>query len=361
MTKNKDIYLIGEVWEGGLFSIENVVNELKDMPKDLETITLHINSPGGSVYEGFGIVDMLRKANKKIKVSLSGFCASIATYVACALADNKDDITASEHTKWLIHYPMSGTWGTAEELEKNAQVLRDIENDAIKVYQKVTGLSEEDLRELMKEDSEITAAKAVELGFIGKIQDEYKAIANVNFKKSDMTNTKEINEKLQKTEGMLSKIMGLLSGKKNLSVQDANGTVIDFPDVKEGEAADIGATAKVGDSPANGAYVMPDGETWVFENSKLKEKKPNEESVEITNLKKEVEDLKKERDTLKASVTEKEGVITSLKTSMDEFKDEMASIKALVTTEPKAEPKPQRQEPSQGSGGKVRRSYKPKE
>ena len=91
--------------------------EADDSEKD---ITLFVNSPGGSVNDGFAIYDTIRFIQPRVRIVASGLCASIATVILIAAA--KEDRLAMPNTRLLIHQPLipMQVYGPASDLEITA-------------------------------------------------------------------------------------------------------------------------------------------------------------------------------------------------------------------------------------------------
>lgn len=130
-----------------------------------EDITLHINSPGGDVFEGFAIYNLLINADKPKRGVVEGLCASIAT-VALMACEQRE---MNEASMFMIHNPMSMAGGDADFLESQAEALRQIEDTLVAIYAARTGLGDTKIRNLMKDETWMNADTALSYGFINKI------------------------------------------------------------------------------------------------------------------------------------------------------------------------------------------------
>jgi len=128
---------------------------------DADEIDLYINSPGGSVFEGVTIYNLLVAHKATVNVQVLGLAASIASVIALA----GDTIHIAENAMFMIHNPSAGVWGEAEELRKVAGVLDQITESILNTYEARTNLSREQLRAAMAATTYYTADEAVTSGF----------------------------------------------------------------------------------------------------------------------------------------------------------------------------------------------------
>ena len=96
---------------------------LDALPDSVEQIVLRINSPGGEVFEGVAILNMLRAHKAKVTAVVDGLAASAASVIAAGA----DETVMSPGTQMMIHSPWMITWGNATDLRKEADVLDTIE------------------------------------------------------------------------------------------------------------------------------------------------------------------------------------------------------------------------------------------
>ena len=158
-------------WDKGL-GAKKFAQDLKDLG-DVNEITVRINSPGGSVYEGNTIYNLLASHKATINVVIDGIAASIASIIAMA----GDTITIAENGYFMIHNPMTGVFGPASDLRKMADVLDKLKKGLCNVYMSKTGMSEKQLSDLMDAETWMTADEAVGMGFADKVKRKAKCAA----------------------------------------------------------------------------------------------------------------------------------------------------------------------------------------
>lgn len=162
------LYLDGDIssvtWWGDEVTPEEFRNELRQMKGDL---TVHINSQGGDVFAGVTIYNALRDYGRgKVIVKVDGIAASIASVVAMA----GDEIIMSPGSMMMVHNPWTMGVGSADELRKTADALDEIKDAILPIYVDRSGQSQETVKELMDNETWMTAEKAVELGFADTVQ-----------------------------------------------------------------------------------------------------------------------------------------------------------------------------------------------
>ncbi len=325
---SNDIYLIGEVgWD---INLQSVIGQVEKTDKS-QPLNVHIHSQGGSVYDGLAIYNYLKGLEQDVNTISSGLVASIASIIF--LAGNKETRKINSTDSFLIHLPMGGMEGNAIDFEKTAKELRNIEDKLADIYVNETNLTKEEALALMTKDEMLNVSLLKDKGFVSEIT-EFKAVAKFNINKNEMSE----NLTEEKVEGLLDKFFNKFFPKSeptNKIVQDANGEEIDFANVEEDASPKVGDEATIGGEKANGNYVMPSGETFVFTDGSLSE--IIEAAAEETN--EELEAAKKRVEELEAQLTEKETVVATLTetnetltNSYEGIKNEFTELKNEITS-----------------------------
>ena len=186
MTKNEnnaDIYIFGEIVTSGYEWYESDVSasgfqkDLKGLG-EVDTINLHINSPGGSVFDGIAIYQMLVQHKAKINVYIDGLAASIASVIAMA----GDNIYIPKNAMLMVHNPWTMAVGNASELRKQADDLDKIGQSMQESYLSKTSskLDQETLQKLLDDETWLSADEAVTYGFADEVLEENRAAACVS-------------------------------------------------------------------------------------------------------------------------------------------------------------------------------------
>ncbi len=165
---------IGAGWMGGIGAKE-VADALK-AAGTLSEITVRINSPGGSVFEGVTIYNSLVRNSARVIIEIDGLAASIASIIAMA----GDEVNMAANAMMMIHDPWVMAAGTAEDLRDQAELLDKVRGQLLSTYQNKTGGDLNDISEMMTAETWMTADEAIELGFIDNITNELKVAAHFN-------------------------------------------------------------------------------------------------------------------------------------------------------------------------------------
>jgi len=169
------------------------------LARDLQKITtprinLRINSPGGNVFDGLAIHNMLKAHPATITTHIEGYAASIASIIALA----GDTVKIAKNAFFMIHEPWSIIAGDAEELRKEADVLDKLSGALVSTYLEVSGKSEKQIKAWMKEETWFNAQAAVDSGFAHEIIGE--SSVNAGFDVSIFANVPdELRERINAT------------------------------------------------------------------------------------------------------------------------------------------------------------------
>ena len=171
--KSADIYIYDEISPYlPDTSAKDVVAKLASL-KDVATLNVHINSPGGSVFDGMAIYNALARHAGEVIVYVDGLAASIASVIAMA----GKRIIIARNANLMIHLPSCITIGTAKDLRKTADTLDMLENSIAEVYKARTKLSLETLKALMSDETWYSAEDAVRTGFADEVFEGVQAVA----------------------------------------------------------------------------------------------------------------------------------------------------------------------------------------
>lgn len=182
MINDNEIVLSGTVGEMFLedgFTASDVITALAAIGRDRE-ITVRLNSGGGIATEGAAIHSALAQHKGGVNIIVEGVAASAASLIAMA----GDTIAMRPGSVLMIHDPAGFTMGDAAAHAKTIDALNALGDAYAGVYADKTGKSVEDMRELMRAETWMTAAQAVEAGFADALaadndneDDEYEPAA----------------------------------------------------------------------------------------------------------------------------------------------------------------------------------------
>ena len=130
-------------------------------------IQLYINSPGGSISAGMAIYDTMQFVNCDIATFCIGQCSSMGAVLLTAGANGKRH--AFPNSRIMIHQPIAGMQGTAEEIMIHAKELRRVKKRMNEILIKHTGHTLEKIEEDTDRDRFMTAVEAMEYALIDKV------------------------------------------------------------------------------------------------------------------------------------------------------------------------------------------------
>lgn len=143
-----------------------------------EDLEVEINSGGGSVFAGSEIYTTLKSYTGKVTTKVVGLAASAASVIAMA----GDKIEISPTGQLMIHNASGGFGGDYRDMEKGAEILKNINATISNAYRLKTGLSSEELLEMMNKETWLTPQQALEKKFVDEIMftNNIKLVASIN-------------------------------------------------------------------------------------------------------------------------------------------------------------------------------------
>ena len=138
--------------------------EAKDPDKDIQ---FYINSPGGSVTDGFAIYDTMQY----IKCDVSTICVGMAASMGAFLlsAGTKGKRIALPNSEIMIHQPLGGYQGQATDIEIHAKRMLELKEKLTRIMADNCGKDYEIVRADCERDNFMTAEQAKEYGLIDKV------------------------------------------------------------------------------------------------------------------------------------------------------------------------------------------------
>src|ERR1700733_6679647 len=130
-------------------------------------IQIYINSPGGSVYAGFGIYDTMQLIAPDVATICTGLSASFASIILCAGAKGKR--AALTHSRVMLHQPLGGVQGQASDIEITAREILKVKKELYEIYVKHTGQEYQKVHDVSDRDYWMSAGDAKDFGLIDEI------------------------------------------------------------------------------------------------------------------------------------------------------------------------------------------------
>lgn len=157
---------------GGWFGTNaaDFVTELDAL--DVDELEVHVNSPGGAVWDGIAIMNALKAHRARVTVIVDGIAASAASIVAMG----GDEVVMAEGSQMMIHRASGGAWGNAAFLRDTAAILDKIDGNLAGIYARRAGGTRESWLELMTAETWYDAAEAVEAGLADRADESLEGV-----------------------------------------------------------------------------------------------------------------------------------------------------------------------------------------
>nr|WP_315121787.1 ATP-dependent Clp endopeptidase proteolytic subunit ClpP [uncultured Porphyromonas sp.] len=130
-------------------------------------ISIYINSPGGSVYAGYGIYDTMQFIESDVSTICTGVAASMASVLLVAGTEGKR--FALPHSRVMIHQPLGGMQGQASDLEIAAREILKVKEELYTILSKHSGQPFEAIQRDSDRDYWMTAPEAKAYGMVDEI------------------------------------------------------------------------------------------------------------------------------------------------------------------------------------------------
>lgn len=228
---------IGKGWDDSGVGAKKFVEDLQAL--DVSNIDLHINSPGGNVFEGNAIYNALKGHKANINVTIDGIAASIASVVAMA----GDKIEMPENAMMMIHDPSGIVIGTAKDMRKMAIAMNKIKTGLVAAYHNKSNMERDEISVMMEDETWITAQEAVEMGFADEMLEPVEIQANIEM--LGQYQYKNVPKQLEIINSSKS-----IKSKKEKKTMDLKELKVEYPDLiaqirEEGvESVDLVAAKK---------------------------------------------------------------------------------------------------------------------
>ncbi|MBL4833647.1 MAG: Clp protease ClpP [Pseudomonas sp.] len=176
-SRSAEIFLYEEIGSWGI-TAQQFARDLKALG-DLTLISLRIHSPGGDVFEGTALYNLLKNHPARVEAHIDGLAASMASVVAMAA----DTIYMPENAMMMVHKPWGIQGGDADDMRRYAELLDKVESSLVMAYVSKTGKTEQEIMDLLKGETWMTGREAVEAGFADQLTEPLKAAAQLTSKR----------------------------------------------------------------------------------------------------------------------------------------------------------------------------------
>lgn len=166
------------------------INDLIKQTKNNEELEIEINSGGGSVFAGSEIYTALKSYKGNTIAKIVGIAASAASVIA--MATNK--VVISPTAQIMIHNVSSGVWGDYRDLQHESDVIKNMNKSISNAYALKTKLGQEELLQLMNNETWLNAQQAKEKGFADEVMFDEGNTLVASIKPSQMLPAEVMNK-----------------------------------------------------------------------------------------------------------------------------------------------------------------------
>jgi len=166
LLEDRIVFLNGEVnaQSANLVVAQLIYLEAKDPNKD---ISLYINSPGGTVTDGFAIYDTMQYIKCDVSTICVGMAASMGAFLLSAGAKGKRYALANSEI--MIHQPLGGTQGQATDIQIQAEHILRLKKRLTKILADNCGKTVDQVADDCERDHYMTASEAKEYGLVDQV------------------------------------------------------------------------------------------------------------------------------------------------------------------------------------------------
>ncbi|CAM9433920.1 unnamed protein product [Scytosiphon promiscuus] len=138
-----------------------------DSEDSTKPIYLYVNCPGGSVIAGLALFDTMQHIRSEVVTINVGLAASMASFILAA--GSKGKRMALPHSRVMIHQPMGGAQGQAEDIKVEATQIMRIRDNIVRMYAMMTGQTQEQITIDLDRDNFMSAQAAADYGLVDTV------------------------------------------------------------------------------------------------------------------------------------------------------------------------------------------------
>lgn len=212
-----EMYIYGDIADEKWYDEDVTPKTIRDALTQMgavKNLDIHINSNGGSCIAGNAIISILDTYRRKNGTSLNVYIEGIAASMGSGIASVGDKVYMADNALLMLHKPLLATIGNADDLQKVIEILDKTEETLVSNYMRRFKGTEDELRQMMSDETWLTADEAKEWGFADEIIEGVKVAASAKgirigdqvfeSKVADMIKNKYPNINLEKEENKLT-------------------------------------------------------------------------------------------------------------------------------------------------------------
>lgn len=184
--KSAEVYIFGDIGESWWEETVTAKQFVKDFAAiDADTITVRINSYGGSVTDGIAIYNAIKRHPAQVTVSIEAAAYSIASLIAMA----GDTVEMADNALLMIHAPWGYAVGNSADMRDMADTLDKYAQAMASSYVSKTGMDQADVLALLTDgqDHWYTAQEALDAGFIDSVSSALPIAASAAIPKAALS------------------------------------------------------------------------------------------------------------------------------------------------------------------------------
>ena len=152
--------VIGEdLWTGDGITARRVAGALRSIGQ--KAVTVNVNSPGGDMFEGLAIYNLLREHPAQVTVRVMGLAASAASVIAMA----GDRIEMGLGSMFMVHNSWGLVMGNQNDMREAADTFAEFDAAMADIYAARTGADRSEIEAMMNAETWLRAERAIETGF----------------------------------------------------------------------------------------------------------------------------------------------------------------------------------------------------
>ena len=325
-----------------------------------QDVELHISSAGGSAFDAIAIYDLLKKYQGSITTYIDALAASAASIVAMG----GKEVIMSKYALLMIHKPMAGSGGNADELLKDVQMLNTVQQRLAQIYTDKTGLDDVTINSLINAVTWMTADQALALGFIDRIEDYTTAITNsailqkctntapavyqrcinkilVNKNKSPQKQMNmHNNDLIEKTTSVLDKMMNFFKKVMNKQTMTDKGALHHTGELDRD--TEVFQDEDLTTPAVDDVYTTAEGKELCIEKGKVKKVEPitdvdnDDEEIPEAKGKLKSHDVKNQIAALKAKLHAQNSLLVEARTTLQTAQERLQQTRTEVKNEIKS-------------------------
>lgn len=323
-----------------------------------QDVEVHISSVGGSAFDAIAMYDLFKKYSGTVTTYIDALAASAASIVAMG----GKTVVMSKYALLMIHKPMVGTGGNADELLKDVQMLNIVQSRLAQIYMDKTGLDGVTVNSLINSVTWLSADQALSLGFIDQVDDYSATITNSTLIKNYvstapifyqryinkiLTNKNNMNienkELIEKTTTVLDKIMNFFKKVVNKQTITDKGILHHAGELTEG--AEVYNDDDMSQPAATDCYTTASGSKIAVQGGKVQKITPQpdadpsadgddqDEAADKLKSSKKPSDIQNKLQSVKAKLHAQNALLNEAKEALEEANIRLKKTREEVKNE----------------------------